>query len=146
MYSSSCGLAVLKPSVSWSTSYRKSLHSNHSLGRSFPCLFSMSNRSCNSDSSDTIPAHWVGVEIDLDALQNIICQIFRISIKECGPPVAISLQQHLTYARVYSFQLPTCKIVARMIAPVKPLFKTEGEVAAMDFVRSTKFITLMVVY
>jgi hypothetical protein len=34
------------------------------------------------------------------------------------------------------FQLPNHTVVARVVAPVKPLFKTESEVAAMDFVRS----------
>ena len=55
---------------------------------------------------------------------------------QCGPPVAIGLQQQANYARVYSFRLPSRTIVARLVAPVKPLFKTENEVAAMNFVRS----------
>lgn len=78
---------------------------------------------------------WVGVNIDLVALKSIVCEIFRISTNRCGPPVEIGLHQQSYYARVYSFQLPSRTVVARLVAPVKPLFKTESEVAAMDFVR-----------
>ncbi len=79
---------------------------------------------------------WVGVSVDLLALQSIVCQVLRVSTTQCGPPVAIGLGQQAKYARVYSFRLPSCTVVARVVAPVKPLFKTENEVAAMDFVRS----------
>ncbi|KAF9533746.1 hypothetical protein CPB83DRAFT_889557 [Crepidotus variabilis] len=57
-------------------------------------------------------------------------------MSQCGPPVAIGLQNQTSYARVYSFQLPTCSVIDRLVAPVKPIFKTENEVTAMDFVRS----------
>lgn len=78
---------------------------------------------------------WVGVNVDLVALQSIVCEVFRIPTTRCEPPVAIGLQQQTNYARVYSFQIPSRTVVARLVAPVKPLFKTESEVAAMDFVR-----------
>ena len=81
---------------------------------------------------------WIGVSVDLVALQRIVCQVLRVPATQCGPPVAIGLQQQANYARVYSFQLPTRTVVARVVAPVKPLFKTESEVAAMDFVRSKR--------
>ena len=94
--------------------------------------------------SDTrIDEDWLGVEdpwvsssIDLVALQDIVCQVLRVPASQCGPPVAIGFEESAQYARVYSFQLPNRTVVARVVAPVKPLFKTESEVAAMDFVRS----------
>lgn len=86
---------------------------------------------------------WVGVNIDLLALKSIVCEIFRIPTTRCGPPVAIGLQQQSYYARVYSFQLPSRTVVARLVAPVKPLFKTESEVAAMDFVRCMRFLGML---
>ena len=79
---------------------------------------------------------WAGVDLDLSALRGIVCQVFRVSTTECGPPLQIGLDQQIKYARVYSFQLPSQKIVARLVAPVKPLFKTENEIAAMNFARS----------
>ena len=78
---------------------------------------------------------WVS-SVDLVALHGIVCQVLRVPASQCGPPVAIGLKQNGRYARVYSFQLPNRTVVARVVAPVKPLFKTESEVAAMDFVRS----------
>jgi hypothetical protein len=78
---------------------------------------------------------WADVSVDLIALQSIVCQVLRVPTSQCGPPVPIGLQQQANYARVYSFQLPFCNIVARLVSPVQPLFKTESEVAAMDFVR-----------
>ena len=36
-----------------------------------------------------------------------------------------SLEQQAKYARVYSFQLPSRTVVAHVVAPVKPLFKTD---------------------
>ena len=81
---------------------------------------------------------WIGVSVDLVELQGIVGQVFRVPATQCGPPVAIGLQQKASYARVYSFQLPNRSVVARVVAPVKPLFKTESEVAAMDFVRSKR--------
>ena len=50
-----------------------------------------------------------------------------------------------SYGRVYSFSLGSRSIIARLVAPVKSLLKTEGEVAAMDFVRGkchNNFVTL----
>ena len=83
---------------------------------------------------------WTDVDVDLLALQNIVCDIFHISTTHCGPPVAINPKieedDEESYARVYSFQLPSRSVIARLVAPVKPTFKTEAEVAAMDFVRS----------
>ena len=81
---------------------------------------------------------WIGISVDLVALQAIVCQIFRVPATQCEPPIAIGLQHQTNYARVYSFQLPNRTVVARVVAPVKPLFKTESEVAAMDFVRSKR--------
>ena len=78
---------------------------------------------------------WVS-NVNLVALHGIVCQVLRVPASQCGPPVAIDLNQPAQYARVYSLQLPNRTVVARVIAPVKPLFKTESEVAAMDFVRS----------
>ncbi|KAJ3575683.1 hypothetical protein NP233_g936 [Leucocoprinus birnbaumii] len=79
---------------------------------------------------------WEGVSVNLDALQNIVCQVFHLLPTQCGPPVAIGLDQEPRYARVYSFQLPSRTVVARLVSPVKPIFKTENEIAAMDFVRT----------
>ena len=43
--------------------------------------------------------------------------------------------EYTSCARVYSFSLPGSRsIIARLVAPVKPLLKTEGEVTVMDFV------------
>ena len=78
---------------------------------------------------------WIGVSVDLVELQGIVGQVFRVPATQCGPPVAIGLQQKTNYARVYYFQLPNRTVVAHVVAPVKPLFKTESEVAAMDFMR-----------
>ncbi|KAF9474276.1 kinase-like protein [Pholiota conissans] len=79
---------------------------------------------------------WVGVTVDLNALRHIVCEVLRVSATECGEPTAIGLQHQRAYARVYMFKLPGYNVVARLVAPLKPLFKTEGEVGAMDFVRS----------
>ncbi len=83
---------------------------------------------------------WTGVIVDLLALQNIVCDIFHVQITQCGPPVAINPKleedDEEGYARVFSFQLPSCSVIARLVAPMKSTFKTEAEVAAMDFVRS----------
>lgn len=78
---------------------------------------------------------WAGINVDLSALQGIVCEVFRT---QCGPPAAIGTNQEAKYARVYSFQLPKQTVVARVVAPIKPLFKTQGEVAAMDFIRSKR--------
>lgn len=99
------------------------------------------NHSMYSDSEWTAKSNpWDGVKTDLLALQVIVCELFDVSPDLCGDPVP--LHQELAgcsgnHTRVYSFELPSQKLVARLITPVKPLFKTEGEVAAMDFVRST---------
>ena len=85
---------------------------------------------------DWVEDPWVSSSIDLVALHGIVCQVLRVPASQCGPPVAIGVEQPAQYARVYSFQLQNCTVVARVVAPVKPLFKTESEVAAMDFVRS----------
>jgi hypothetical protein len=80
---------------------------------------------------------WIGVDADMGALRRIVCEAFRISDSDCGPPIPVGVLEYASYARVYSFSLPgSCSVIARLVAPVKPLFKTEGEVAAMDFVRS----------
>ncbi|KAG5651991.1 hypothetical protein H0H81_006673 [Sphagnurus paluster] len=79
---------------------------------------------------------WVGISVDLVTLQSIVCQVLHIPTTQSGPPVAIGLDQQANYARIYSFRLPSRTVIARLVAPVKPLFKTESEVAAMDFVRS----------
>ena len=78
---------------------------------------------------------WVGINVDLSALQDIVCEVLHVRSTQCGPPTAIGINQQANYSRVYSFQLPTQTVVARVVAPVKPLFKTQGEVAAMDFIR-----------
>jgi Phosphotransferase enzyme family len=73
----------------------------------------------------------------MGALRRIVCETFRISDSDCGPPIPVGVLEYASYARVYYFSLPgSCSVIARLVAPVKPLFKTEGEVAAMDFVRS----------
>ena len=91
-----------------------------------------------SDTNDCVDERfpWVS-SVNLVALHGIVCQVLRVPASQCGPPVAIGLEQ-AQYARVYSFQLPNRIVVARVVAPVKPLFKTESEVAAMDFVRSKR--------
>lgn len=82
---------------------------------------------------------WIGVDPDLGALRRIVCEVFRTSDCDCGPAIPVGVKEYATYARVYSFTLPGSRnIIARLVAPVKPLFKTEGEVAAMDFVRSRR--------
>ncbi|KAF5311139.1 hypothetical protein D9619_008052 [Psilocybe cf. subviscida] len=78
---------------------------------------------------------WEGVHVDLNALREIVGQVLRVPTAFCGPPVAIQDHDFGSCGRIYSFQLPTRAVVARLVAPVKPLFKTEGEIAAMDFVR-----------
>ncbi|KAJ3575684.1 hypothetical protein NP233_g939 [Leucocoprinus birnbaumii] len=89
---------------------------------------------------------WASVSIDLDALQNIVCQVFRLLPTQCGPPIPIGLNQEAKYARVYSFRLPSRTVVARLVSPAKPIFKTENEVAAMDFVRSRTSIPVPEVF
>ncbi|KAJ3993350.1 hypothetical protein F5050DRAFT_1847153 [Lentinula boryana] len=54
---------------------------------------------------------WIGVNVDLVALQSI-------------------LRSHLLFST--SFRA----VIAHLVAPVKPLFKTEGQVAVMNFVQS----------
>jgi hypothetical protein len=81
---------------------------------------------------------WLGVDdprisnVDLVALQGImiVCQVLRVPATQCGPPVAIGVQEEASYARAYPFQLPNRTVVARVVGPVKPLFKTESEVTA----------------
>ncbi|KAJ3567085.1 hypothetical protein NP233_g6601 [Leucocoprinus birnbaumii] len=89
---------------------------------------------------------WARAKIDLDALHEIVANVFRIPTSQCGLPVAIGLQQQANYARVYSFQLPSRIVVARVVAPVRPLFKTESEVTAMDFVRDHTSLPVPKVY
>lgn len=94
-------------------------------------------------SLDWVGVHdpWVGIDPDITALRQIVCETFRISDSDCGPAVQVGVREYASYARVYSFSLPgTRTVIARLVAPVKPLFKTEGEVAAMDFVRSKFYI------
>lgn len=81
---------------------------------------------------------WMGINVDLSALQGIVCEVFHVRSTQCGPPAAIVTCQEASYAQVYSFQLPTQTVVARVVAPVRPLFKTQGEIAAMDFIRSKR--------
>ncbi|KAF5378921.1 hypothetical protein D9757_008726 [Collybiopsis confluens] len=88
---------------------------------------------------------WDGVTVDLVAMQRILCQFFHIATDQCGPAIAIG-EREASYARVYSFQLPTRSVVARLVAPVRPLFKTENEVAAMDFVRRNTSLPVPIVY
>lgn len=82
---------------------------------------------------------WISVSVDLVALRGIVCQVLRVPATECGPPIRMNPKsevQEQGYARVYSFQLQSRSVIARVVAPVRPLFKTEAEVAAMEFVRS----------
>ena len=84
-----------------------------------------------------VPDPWVGANPDMPALRRIICETFRVSDSDCGAAIPVGVREYDNYARVYSFSLPGSRsVIARLVAPVKPLFKTEGEVAAMDFVRS----------
>lgn len=76
---------------------------------------------------------WIGVTPDLSALRNIVLEVFHLSDLECSQPVRLVHSGH--FAQIYYFQLPTRQIVARLVAPVQPLFKTEAEVAAMEFAR-----------
>lgn len=79
---------------------------------------------------------WLGVDPDMVALRRIICETFRIADCNCGAAIRVGVVRDFNYARVYSFSLPgSRRVIARLVAPVKPLFKTEGEVAAMDFAR-----------
>jgi hypothetical protein len=80
---------------------------------------------------------WIRVDPDMGALRQIVCETFQISDSDCGAAIRVGVVKDAGYARVYSFSLPDSRrVIARLVAPVKPLFKTEGEVAAMDFVRS----------
>ena len=85
---------------------------------------------------------WEGVELDLAALREIVCEVFQVPTSVCGPAVSL-LDEDARCAgnssHIYSFRLPNRTVVARLITPVKPLFKTESEVAAMNFVRSAVF-------
>ncbi|KJA17531.1 hypothetical protein HYPSUDRAFT_206125 [Hypholoma sublateritium FD-334 SS-4] len=93
---------------------------------------------------------WTGVGVDLVALQTIVCDIFHVPRAQCGPPVVLNPMEEEDddegYARVYAFQLPSRSVVARLVAPVKPMFKTEAEVAAMDFVRSKTALPVPEIY
>lgn len=80
---------------------------------------------------------WDGVHPDVAELRRIVCEVFRISDSDRGPAISVGDHERAIYARVYSFSLPGDRsVIARLVAPIKPLFKTEGEVAAIDFVRS----------
>jgi hypothetical protein len=80
---------------------------------------------------------WIGVDPDMGALRQIVCETFQISDSDCGAAIRVGVVKDAGYVCVYSFLLPDSRrVIARLVAPVKPLFKTEGEVAAMDFVRS----------
>jgi hypothetical protein len=84
-------------------------------------------------SSDKDRSPWKGVEPDLESLRTIVSEFFRNPA--VGPPCLLGVKSR--YARVYTFHLSDShKIIARVVAPIKPLFKTESEIAAMDFVRS----------
>jgi hypothetical protein len=70
------------------------------------------------------------------AMRRIVCETFHIPDSDCGSAIPVGVLEYASYARVYSFSLPGSRsIIARLVAPIKPLLKTEGEVAAMDFVR-----------
>ncbi|KIM75939.1 hypothetical protein PILCRDRAFT_826771 [Piloderma croceum F 1598] len=76
---------------------------------------------------DWIGVHdpWVGVNPDMGAMRRIVCETFRISDCDCGPAIPVGDSR---YARVYSFSLPGSRsVIARLVAPIKPLFKTEVE-------------------
>ncbi|KJA18344.1 hypothetical protein HYPSUDRAFT_69992 [Hypholoma sublateritium FD-334 SS-4] len=82
---------------------------------------------------------WIAVTVNLVALRDIVCQVLRVPASECGPPIRMNPKsegQEQGYARVYSFQLQSRSVIARVVAPVRPLFKTEAEVAAMEYVRT----------
>ena len=88
--------------------------------------------------------HWISVTVDLAALRSIVCQVLRVPATDCGPPIRVNPKsegQEQGYARVYSFQAQSRSVIARVVAPVRPLFKTEAEVAAMEFVRSRSSYT-----
>ena len=79
---------------------------------------------------------WVGVDPDMAALRRIVCETFHIPDSDCGSAIPVGVLECASYGRVYSFSLPgSCSIIARLVAPVEPLLKMEGEVGAMDFVR-----------
>lgn len=85
---------------------------------------------------------WDGVLIDWSPSrdQKIVCDVLRVPLAFCGPPVSLSDEDTGScgsHSRIYSFELPTRIVVARLITPAKPLFNIEGEVAAMDLLRST---------
>jgi len=78
---------------------------------------------------------WLRVEPDMAALHQMLCEMFRIANSDCGAAIRVGEVRDFNYAHVYSFSLPgSRKVITCLITPVKPLFKTEGEVAAMDFV------------
>ena len=71
--------------------------------------------------NDQVEDPWVGVNVDLVALQSVVFHVLCVSTIQCTPPVSNSKQSTL----VFTFQLPSRTVVAHVVAPVKPLFKTD---------------------
>ena len=66
------------------------------------------------------------------ALRRIVCEMLQISDSKCGSTISVGDHEYASYAHaVYSFSLP--RVIARLVAPVNPLFKTEGEVVDGGF-------------
>jgi hypothetical protein len=73
---------------------------------------------------------WKATNIDMIALQNIICAHFRAEYSHHHR------MDDGSYARVFLFTLTNNKqVVARVILPIRESVKTEAEVAAMEVVR-----------
>ena len=108
-------------------------------------IWALTMNSLRTGSECVIPA-WVGVDQDMAALRRIVCETLHIPDSDCGSAIPVGVLECASYGRVYSFSLPGSRsIIARLVAPVKSLLKTEGEVAAMDFVRGkchNNFVTL----
>ena len=79
---------------------------------------------------------WLQTEPKIPLLQDIISSHFGY---DCGE---LTLLDEGAYARAYETSLSTGKkLVVRVVLAVREGLKTEAEVATMDFVRGTSFLS-----
>jgi len=82
---------------------------------------------CLHTSSDEL---WQSASVDIAALQHILSAHFRAQCRGFEPLGAGA------FARVFLFSLENnMQVIGRVVLPVRESFKTEAEVAAMEFVR-----------
>ena len=73
---------------------------------------------------------WLDTAADLNALKCIIYNHFQST---CCDETSM---EHRSYARVFLYTLESGqKVIARIVLPVRERFKTEAEVASMNYVR-----------